>query len=201
MICFQHKHTNACDILNIETVFEQAAVSRVHFLNYVYVFRLQRHSPFIVVFDVFYSYGIKTWFSAPVICEGSEFNCFAFFESSNFVRTCKNWFRCYIFKICSVHDNESRFSQAGQQGTIRFCSLNNQVLTIYCDGLYFNCFSGTSTLFHRILDGLFYLLRRHRSTIVEFNVFTDVEFPCCRVYIFPRICQLWGKFHIRCYNG
>ena len=112
VVCFQHKHTNASNVLNIETVFEQAAVSRVHFLNYVYVFRLQRHSAFIVVFNVFYSYSIKTWFATPVICKGNEFNSFTFFESSDFVRTGKNWFRCYILKICSVHDNESWFSQA-----------------------------------------------------------------------------------------
>ena len=112
IVCFQHEYTNACNVLNVEAIFEQATVSSVHFLDYINVFRLQRHSAFIVIFDVFYCYRIKTWFATPVICEGCQFNCFTFFESSDFVRACKNWFRCYIFKICSIHDNESWFSQA-----------------------------------------------------------------------------------------
>ena len=110
MVQFQHEYTNACNVLNVEAIFEQAAVSRVHFLDYINVFRLQRHSTFVVIFDVFYCYSIKTWFATPVICEGSEFDCFTFCESSNFVRASKNWFRCYILKICCVHDNERWFS-------------------------------------------------------------------------------------------
>ena len=31
MVQFQHEYTNACNVLNVETIFEQATVSRVHF--------------------------------------------------------------------------------------------------------------------------------------------------------------------------
>ena len=194
----EHIDTHTRDLMDLVfVILKETAARTVAPLDVIHIARLQCHRALVVILDVLDRKRVKPGGAVPIALILLELNLLVLLEADNLIGARQH--RCGIrFREIRlrVDDNKGRLRQCRNERTVRLRRLDEEVLSVHLDLLDLRGLLRARALLQRTLERCLDELRRHRLTILELHILTDVETPRRRVDRLPLVGKLRCELHL-----